>query len=164
MQHAHFHQELMPVIEAVSSAQGVSENITAGLIGHIIFYDDETEELKVAPDALWKGARYFIPQEPPPAESGQDWVWGPANFGICANDLAREAPGMSADEYARAAATKNVLELVWRLEVDSDAGALAPSWPVVFLNRPVAFSNAEPMELGITYGSRYWRAVESTGC
>ena len=71
---------------------------------------------------------------------------------------------MSADEYARAAATKNVLELVWRLEVDSDAGALAPSWPVVFLNRPVAFSNAEPMELGITYGSRYWRAVESSGC
>ena len=105
------------MIEAVSSAQGVSENITAGLIGHIIFYDDETEELKVAPDALWKGARYFIPQEPPPAASGQDWVWGPANFGICANDLAREAPGMSADEYARAAATKNVLELVWRLSL-----------------------------------------------
>ena len=156
-----YDKEFMPLIEAVSIAEGVSENITAGLVGHTIFFDDETDTLKVAPDEHWQGPRYFIPEDPPaPGDSGREWIWGPANLGICANDLAY-SPGISAAEYARAAADKNVLQLVWRLHVDELAEALAPSWPVLFLQRAVAFANAEPMEVGISYGHRYWQSREA---
>ena len=114
----------MPLIEAVSIADGVDDNITAGVTGHIVFFDEETQELKIAPDLDWSGARYFIPSEAPKSmEASSDWEWGPSNFGICANDLAY-SPGASSDEYMRAAADKNVLQLVWRMHVDEQKKAL----------------------------------------
>jgi len=148
-----YDKELMPLIEAVSVAEGVSENITGGLVGHVIYFDDENDELAVAPDAQWQGARYFVPDEDPQE-------WGPANFGICANDLAY-SPGISESAYALASADKNVLQLVWRMEVNETEEALTPSWPVVFLQRSIAFTNTEPMEVGISYGYRYWKSKES---
>ena len=148
-----FDKQLMSLIEAVSIADGVSENITAALVGHTIYFDDATEDLKVAPEAEWSGQRYFVPDEAPQE-------WGPANFGICANDLAY-SPGISAEAYAGTSAESNVLQLVWRLEVNYELQALVPSWPVVFTRRPVAFTNSEPMEIGISYGHRYWKSKES---
>lgn len=68
-----YDKELMPLIEAVSIADGVSENITAGLVGHVLFFDEETQELRVAPDPAWPGLRYFIPEADPKE-------WGPVNL------------------------------------------------------------------------------------
>lgn len=145
-------KELKPLIEAVATAAGVTENITAGLAGHLIFVD-ETDTLGVAPDAAWPSGRYFIPQDTPdPADIT------PANLGMLCNDLAFENGVCDSEEaYLAAALEKDVLHLVWRL-AEKD-GVLAPTWPLVFVKRSVAFTNREPMEIGISYGFRYWQGV-----
>jgi hypothetical protein len=54
-------KELKPLIEAVATAEGVTENINKGLVGHSIFCD-ETDTLRVAPDVDWGRGRYFVPR------------------------------------------------------------------------------------------------------
>ena len=46
----------------MATAAGVTENMTAGLAGHLIFAD-EHDVLNVEPDASWPRGRYFIPQD-----------------------------------------------------------------------------------------------------
>lgn len=78
--------------------------------------------------------------------------------GMFANDLAFfRGCTDTAEAYEQAAADKDVLQLVWRLA--EEGGMLVPTWPLVFLKRRVAFTNRQPMELGISYGFQYWKGV-----
>lgn len=145
-----YDRELMTLIDAAGSAADLSDNMTGAVAGHNIFFDEASQDLRVEPDVNWARGRFFVPVE----DGGPV---GPANFGMFANDLAYEE-GMTQEEYARSM-QKNVLQLVWRMAVEE--GHLNPTWPVVFLNQAVCFRNAEPMEIGLSYGWRYWQNLQS---
>eukprot|EP00960_Hanusia_phi_P037782 753111-Hanusia_phi.AAC.3 len=147
-----YERELMSLIDAAGSAAELSDNITEAVAGHNIFFDEGDQDLKVEPDVNWAQGRFFVPLE----DGGPA---GPTNFGMFANDLAFEQ-GISQEKYA-SNTNKNILQLVWRMAVQE--GKLAPTWPVVFLNQPVCLQNAEPMEIGLTYGWRYWENLQSKG-
>ena len=53
---------------------------------------------------------------------------------------------------------KNILSLVWRVEMDSE-GIFVPTWPVLMTTRDIVLKNLEPMEIGLQYSWKYWQAA-----
>jgi len=82
--------------------------------------------------------------------------------GLFANDLAydmKEMLSQSQETYERNANTKNILELLWRLEDKN--GCIIPTWPVVMLTKDVLITNTDyPIEIGLSYSYRYWKSME----
>ena len=83
------------------------------------------------------------------------------SVGIFANDLAYEAEEMSSlsqEIYDKNAKTKNILELLWRLEDKN--GCIIPTWPVVMITKDVLIRNRNSAtEVGLTYSYRYWKSM-----
>jgi hypothetical protein len=79
-------------------------------------------------------------------------------MGIYANDLAYN-PDITEKEYLKTRYTKNILQLIWRLDVKDDT--LYPTYPVVIVNQDLKFTNYLPMEVGLTYSFRYWLAARN---
>eukprot|EP00961_Rhodomonas_salina_P118371 1593336-Rhodomonas_salina.2 len=137
-----FEKELMSLLEAASMIGG---DVHGCVAGHLIFSDEEEGVLHIALDKHYDTGRYFVP------DSSADI--GVGNLGMFANDLAY-SDGCTEMDYTEATLRVSVLELAWRME--GRDGVLKPTWPVVILSRDVAFSNAEPMEVGVKYGWKYW--------
>lgn len=81
---------------------------------------------------------------------------GPRYFGMFANDMAYEGLDTTLESYVEASVNRNILQIVWRLELQNNV--LTPTWPVVVLSKDVLFTNKEPMECGMHYSWRYWLA------
>ena len=150
-----FEKKVMPLFEAIGLA---SERVGASqlqdiLEGHKIGWNAETRDILVTPlpEYPW---RYFVPDPLDASDDGAP-LWGPTNLGMYANDMGY-SESVTEPEY-EALAEKNVLRIVWRLELRD--GKLAPSWPVVITTCDVRFTNREPMEVGLKYGWWYWKCA-----
>ena len=85
-----------------------------------------------------------------------------ANLGQFCNDLAwsYEDPPENKDEYDSISLEKNAIQLVWRLEFNTETNCLVPpTWPVSVVADDLQFKNEEFMELGTKYGWNYWQAT-----
>ena len=66
---------------------------------------------------------------------------------------------LSPETYDKNANTKNILELLWRLEDRN--GCIIPTWPVVMLAKDVLIRNRDyAIEVGLTYSYRYWKSMQ----
>lgn len=153
-----FQQTLMPLIEAIGIAANITGSINMQHLvdGHELLWDAEAEEILIQPTDGYDN-RYFIPDPVEADETGQP-IWGPSNLGMYANDCAYSETVTELD-YNNNSPDKNVLRIVWRLEMRQ--GKLAPSWPVVITTRDVQFKNTEPMEVGLHYSWKYWAAARA---
>ena len=141
------------------------------IVGHTVTRDLASgAPTALAVDPGYAGARYFVPNAPDDLCA--------MNIGQFANDLAigmeplddaGDALGASKEDsqskangkYFDLSSTANLVLLVQRLERDpANPSLLIPSRPISTLARDVTFENAQPMELGCQYGSRYWSAEE----
>jgi hypothetical protein len=62
------------------------------------------------------------------------------------------------DEYY-ANSHKNILSLVWRVDMNSSEDIFEPSWPLLMTTRDITFTNRDPMEIGLQYSWKYWDAA-----
>jgi hypothetical protein len=118
--------------------------------GHVVLYNNNTQDVVIYPDEDYKGGRYFIPDE--------DHVWSAGYFGMYANDLAYD-PNITEDDYQTQSQQKNILRIVWRMDYNQTKKQLVPVWPIVILDRDIVFRNTEPMEIGLSYTWKYWEAA-----
>ena len=153
-----FQQRIMPLVEAVGLASSLagSESLESIVVGHKLLWDSESEEILVTPDETYS-QRYFVP-DPVALDSEGMPQWGVANLGMYANDCAYSEDATE-EQYISTTASKNVLQIVWRMEMRD--GKLSPSWPVVVTLGDVHFTNKEPMEVGLQYSWKYWAAARA---
>lgn len=135
------------------------------IAGHVAQYDETGRLAGVALDADYQ-RRYFVPSEASANPPGGLTIGG---LGQMANDLAvasicaDDASATLSEEdcqvlYEEASSDANLLVLVFRLERDAeDPRVLVPTRPISTLSRSITFINDVPMELGCSYGGRYWR-------
>ena len=142
-----FNKELIPLKKAISIVANKRDILIDAVKDHSLYYDDELEEIIIVPN-LENATNYFVP------DVNDNWSLG--RMGIYANDLAYE-PNISEDEYNRSVKEKNLLQLVWRMDVQDDV--LIPTWPVVIVNKDIKIRCKEPMEIGVSYSFRYWKAA-----
>jgi len=142
----------------------MDESIDA-IAGHKALYDEGSGNLTgVSVDEAYLGPRYFVPSSPQPTPLSV------LTFGHISNDLvlsANGAPTFATGEeaekreamYEEASEISNVLALAFRLERDEQQpNVLVPSRPVCTLCRDIKFANEVPMELGCSYGARFWES------
>jgi len=150
-----FNKELIPLKKAIALVADKRDILKDAVKDHSLYYDDEQDEIIIIPN-LENANNYFIPYNDKD-ENDKDWSIG--RMGIYANDLAF-TPNITEIEYNRSLRAKNLLQLVWRMDVKEDV--LIPTWPVVIVNKDIKFLNKEPMEVGISYSYRYWKAAALT--
>jgi hypothetical protein len=114
----------------------------------------ENNEIYVKPNTDFK-SRIFIPEI-------DDNPFTATSLGVYANDLAFD-PDLNEKEYSDASSSNNILQLVWRLSIEENGDNLVPTWPVVIAKTDCRFLNSVPMEVGLQYGYKYWKAVEKEG-
>eukprot|EP00586_Coscinodiscus_wailesii_P018848 CAMPEP_0172514130 /NCGR_PEP_ID=MMETSP1066-20121228/257608_1 /TAXON_ID=671091 /ORGANISM="Coscinodiscus wailesii, Strain CCMP2513" /LENGTH=243 /DNA_ID=CAMNT_0013294665 /DNA_START=235 /DNA_END=963 /DNA_ORIENTATION=+ len=150
-----YERQLMSIRDALEMAaemKGV-EFGEVELAGHVLVQLDEGRvELYPAVEYENDGggfARHFVPDlvnkglaRSATSDSGDDNEESPSfgndnelsvqNFGQFCNDLAWSYtnPPQSATEYEKLSEKKNVVQLIWRLELDDENNVLKPSWPV----------------------------------
>eukprot|EP00597_Dinobryon_sp_UTEXLB2267_P009178 CAMPEP_0170085188 /NCGR_PEP_ID=MMETSP0019_2-20121128/20140_1 /TAXON_ID=98059 /ORGANISM="Dinobryon sp., Strain UTEXLB2267" /LENGTH=271 /DNA_ID=CAMNT_0010301537 /DNA_START=84 /DNA_END=899 /DNA_ORIENTATION=+ len=140
---------LKDAIQSLSVTNNENFDLLYSVYGH--FVSEVEGKLTIFPDENFDDDRYFIPFS---LEQNSTAI---INMGMMANDLAYSNDIENESEYLEQSKHKNVLTLVWRMEL-IDQKMLVPTWPVVILNRDLRFVNKEPMELGIQYSWRYWMA------
>ena len=164
-----FQKRLMPLVEAVGLAADMTntQDLRNLVAGHELLWDADDEEIIIKPTDDYD-CRYFIPDDPLSVKAtttastttteatGEGAVWTVGNMGMYANDCAY-SPSATEQSYRATSPAKNVLQIVWRLDLN-EQGQLAPTWPVVVLLRDALFTNVEPMEVGLQYSWRYWDA------
>jgi hypothetical protein len=106
-------------------------------------YDDATARMSGKFPTTLRRLGIQIPVDPMPSNHKKNQWDCHADF---SNPLDTETPSNPTP--------KLVLELAWRME--DNGGILVPTWPVVILSRNVAFTNSQPMEVGVNYGWKYW--------
>jgi hypothetical protein len=132
----------------------LSSTWTPGILwGHLIKIVND--EIYVKSDTDFK-SRIFIP------EIDKDNPFAATSLGVYANDLAFD-PDSNEEGYDEASSRNNILQLVWRLSIEENGNALVPTWPVVIAKVDCRFLNSVPMEVGLQYGYKYWKAVEEEG-
>lgn len=150
-----FQQKLMSVETVLGMVDDAGEE--AQLAGHVVERAGEGYAVRPTNDDPCF-LRYFVPEALPGDLGEVGPLLSARNFGQFCNDRAF-VPGMTNEAaYLERAAEENCVELVWRVEYDSNAGLLVPSWPLSVLSRDCAFANSNPIELGTTYGWNYWDA------
>ena len=153
-----FEEKLMPLFEAiciVADRNKASNNLRDIVEGHKLLWDPKTEGMCIEAAKEYT-SRYFIP-DPVEVGVGRQLLWGSSNLGMYANDCGYNET-VDETEYQKQADENNILLITWRLI--ERGGKLAPSSPVVVTSKDVAFSNKEPMEVGLKYGWDYWAAVK----
>eukprot|EP01041_Mallomonas_annulata_P009675 gene9675-20118_t len=143
-----FRKKLIPLIVAIQAITDEKSDATNVFLGHLLLFNETSNQLQILPDPEYTGGNYFIPYD---IEE-----YGPGNLGQFANDLAYEGDETTAESYVESSKLNNILEIVWRMDVHE--GKLVPTWPVVCLSRDVLFTNKDPMECGVQYSWRYWEA------
>lgn len=166
-----FNKQLMTLEQVFSTV--AAENSEVRLYGHDVMYDQEKEEIVVRPSMDKSVPRYFIP------DTSVEIANAGAFIGQYCNDLGFLFGDTSEKAYSDRSKAANCVELFWRLEFRD--GQIFPTWPVRFqhfpnktiftsvdlsvnkqvsvITRDLTFSNLKPMELGTTYGWRYWYAT-----
>lgn len=146
-----FNKQLLPLVEVIEANGPQVQNLTTIVQGHLLFKNESEpyNKIKLMPDPNHGGNYYFIP-------STSEGI-GITNIGMYANDLAYNSAVNNEKEYRESSDSKNILMLVWRLELDNQM--LRPTWPVVMLKQDVFLTNHEPMEIGIQYSWNYWEAA-----
>ena len=147
-----FNKELISLKKAISNVANKREILIDAVKDHSLYFDNEKEEIIIIPN-IENANNYFIPFED---IDENDKDWSANRMGIYANDLAYH-PNITEEEYNNTIREKNILQLVWRMEVKDDT--LHPSWPVVIVNKDLKITNTIPMEVGVTYSFRYWKAA-----
>ena len=149
-----FERQLMTVQDALAKAATEYGNGSCGLAGHELSMNDNDELIVLQPVANGY-QRYYCPDEEVVTPISIQ------NYGQYCNDLAwnQLSPPSSADEYMARSRMHNCVQLVWRLEYDTDTQCLVPTWPVSLIAHDVRFENHQFMELGTRYGWNYWQAV-----
>ena len=139
-----FNKQVMSIAECLRSIRqerGLSDaELRGALLGHSVTIDESGDITAIAICQDFRD-RYFVPH------SAQQEL-GAINFGMFANDL--QAGSAEGGFY-------NILQLIWRLSWDDVLACAVPTWPVVILAEDVIIENTEPMEIGISYGARYWK-------
>ena len=137
-------------------------NIKDIILGHYLELDpNNPEEIILLPNENYK-QRYFCPYEINinGENTGVEGAvnFGPSNFGTMCNDMAFY-PNIEEEEYKNTSNEMNVLQIVWRLELDLKKKQLIPTWPVVICLCDVILRNYQPMEVGLEYGWKYWKSA-----
>jgi hypothetical protein len=137
-----FEDRMMQLGEAVSAVFDEDTDPTNIIAGHTLLLDaaDGTQTLR-------PGSDEHFPIFMVPHEQGERCA---RELGQYANDLAYSAADTQLDvgSYWAAAAEKNSLCLVWRLERDPQRPArLVPTYPVSVLSREVTFDSREFTEV-----------------
>lgn len=145
-----YNKQITSLKKLVQSMRNTTEDVSVLIDGHLVFFDDETQELCITPTDNYPN-RYFIPFEVQ--------EWSPASFGTQANDLGYQPELDNIDDYIENSVKHNILQIVWRMEFTE--GRFIPTWPVVILNRDIRFTNVFPMEVGIHYSWNYWSAFRA---
>lgn len=170
-----FERQLMSVLDALQlAAENQGEGGACGLAGHVLV-QDENGEIDVfvdTDDTEFK--RYFVPalmnrenEDEQDKEEHEDndatttMDISVANLGQFCNDLAwsYEDPPESKEDYDSISLEKNAIQLVWRLEFNTETNCLVPTWPVSVVADDLQFKNEAFMELGTKYGWNYWQAT-----
>ena len=170
-----FERQLMSVLDALQlAAENQGEGGACGLAGHVLV-QDENGEIDVfvdTEDADFK--RYFVPAlmnrenedeqdegEQEDNDNATTMDISVANLGQFCNDLAwsYEDPPENKGDYDSISSEKNAIQLVWRLEFDTETNCLIPTWPVSVVADDLQFKNVAFMELGTKYGWNYWQAT-----
>eukprot|EP00953_Heterococcus_sp_UTEX-ZZ885_P033044 17214-Heterococcus_DN1.PRE.3 len=133
-----FEDRMMQLGEAVSTVYDEDSDPSAIIAGHTLLFNEAEGTQTLQP-----GSDEHFPVFMVPYEQGER----PAlELGQYANDLAYSAADsqLDVDSYWAAAAEKNSLCLVWRLERDPQRPArLVPTYPVSVLSKKVTFDSRE---------------------
>jgi len=161
-----YNKELVTLGDAIWSVyrdayewkDGVEEEryTTELLKGHRVDLDRNTGRVRSIAREEDYSLGIFVPEE-----CAEDGEFSATSLGIYANDLAYD-PDANELEYLENSEQNNILQLVWRMEMDA-GGTLTPSWPVVITKKDVRMLNSVPMEVGLQYGYNYWDAVKKEG-
>lgn len=144
-----YNKEIMPLEDAVASSQRELGTTTRLQIpGHTLSML-ENGALSILPDLQHYDWRHFIPHSTDEVTI--------MNVGMLANDAAYSSGVTNREEYQALSDAKNILSLVWRLELNDRW--LRPTWPVVVFNRDLIFHNQHPMEVGLHYSWQYWDSM-----
>ena len=170
-----FDRQLMSVLDALQlAAENQGEGGACGLAGHVLVQDEKGEIDVFVDTEDTEFKRYFVPalmnrenedeheeeeQEDNDATTTMDI--SVANLGQFCNDLAwsYEDPPENKEDYDSISLEKNAIQLVWRLEFNTETNCLVPTWPVSVVADDLQFKNEAFMELGTKYGWNYWQAT-----
>jgi hypothetical protein len=149
-----FERQLMTVQDALLKAATEYGNGSCGLAGHELSMTGDDQPIVIQPIANGFH-RYYCP------DNDKTLPIAVQNYGQFCNDLAwnQLSPPCSNEEYKERSKRLNCIQLVWRLEYDTNTQCLVPTWPVSVLSRDLQFENHEFMELGTHYGWNYWQAT-----
>lgn len=142
-----FKGQIISLLDLLGAVEG--DDFTAAIWGHRMrlgLLDPEHESVLIEP--LEDGENLFVPhlEEINP--------FAPECLGMYANDLAFRR-GISEKEYLNSL-SKNILKIVWEVELNSDRTMIIPKYPLLVLARDTLFSNTVPMEMGLSYSWYYW--------
>ena len=145
-----FNKQLMPLKDAIQIALSTNTNIDirTSVMGHHIVPNQDDNKWSIFPEPNSQ-CEYFVPTQIDMEEINA------TNIGMFANDLGYD-DSMDEKKYIINSNGKNVLNLVWRMEMKD--GMLRPTWPVLVMKQDVYFGNADPAEVGIEYSWKYWLA------
>jgi hypothetical protein len=99
-------------------------------------------------------SRIFIPD----AKENNNSEFAPTCLGMYSNDLAYDPNETCKENYIKTSNENNILQLIWRLDLDTTKNILVPTWPVVVAKQDFRLCNTVPMEVGLQYGFQYWKS------
>jgi hypothetical protein len=137
-----FEDRMMQLGEAVSTVYDENTDPSTVIAGHTLLFNEADGTQRVQPGSDEQFPIFMVPHE----QSDRTAL----ELGQYANDLAYSATDLQLDvaSYWAAAAEKNSLCLVWRLERDQQRPArLAPTYPVSVLSKEVTFDSREFTEV-----------------
>eukprot|EP01031_Cornospumella_fuschlensis_P030267 gene30267-36576_t len=152
-----YNKQILPlqeVIRQVAKERRRPDDFTSIIAGHIVESSTSDSEMTIYPNKSDQSFQsIFVPHE-----SSEFTL---ASAGMYANDLAYSPTLLCQEDYDIIKQEKNVLGLIWRLE--NDGMHLRPSWPVVLTYRDVRLRNHQPMEMGVSYGWKWWEYRKRLG-
>lgn len=156
-----YEKQLMGISDAIQLANNNDGSMGAMmrseqlLWGHNVELDPITGVIQsIAPDPDFN-TRIFIPDK---AEDKNEFA--ATSIGIFANDLAYDPEITSKEAYLQKSSENNILQLIWRLELNLGTKMLVPTWPVVVAKNDIRLCNTVPMEVGLQYGYEYWNSYK----
>lgn len=154
-----FEKQIMPLIDCITIISQRTNDLSNCIAGHTLNENNDIETMTNYQ------LNYFVP------DNICDYSVG--RLGLYANDFNINDSSTSENNYYTAesvnyfarrkkmkstkSSSKNILNLVWRMEWQESTKQIVPTWPVLVTNKNLRFSNVEPMEVGLDYGRQYWQ-------
>ncbi len=156
-----YEKQLMGISDAIQLANnydgsmGTMMSSEELLWGHNVELDPITGVIQsMSPDPDFN-TRIFIPDK---ADDKNEFA--ATSIGMFANDLAYDPEITSKEAYLQKSSENNILQLIWRLELNIGTKMLVPTWPVVVAKNDIRLCNSVPMEVGLQYGYEYWNSFK----